>query len=164
MSDRIVTKVIVPPPLLISDQHSKLFTDAIVDAMSRLSWKELIDIYWIDDDNLIISFDGDYKPFIGKTRGFNRFNERVYFDGNNDVISNIADALDATGRDINGGRVFINRRCAYYYNGICRQAFITFGWQSRNDPVKVIQAKYHELLMKSIQSSPILMALASSVE
>lgn len=162
MPDRIIPQVfrqVLPPPFVITSQQAMIFTDAISEALAELPWNELMKLYLISEGNLVISFDSDYRPFIGQTYGYNRINQRIYFNGNNDVINNIAFALEATGRDVNGGRVFINSDCACYHNGFCRQAFITFDWQSHNDPVKSIQNKHRELVIKSIDNSPLFVAL-----
>ncbi len=144
-------RIIVPPPVRISARESKIFINSIMDALSCLSRSDLFDLYLFKEDDLVLSFDAEYQPFIGRTHGYNRIEQRVPVQQfNNIVFASIADGLEAIGRDISGGRVFINKDCAYINNDGLIRTFLTFRWRGK-DPIYQIKLNVMNIKFKKLE-------------
>jgi hypothetical protein len=102
-----------PPQIIISEEQAAEFLDAILEALYSLAIEELEQIYLFHDRAVVISFSFYYKPFIGFTMDYNDPDYRVYINRESYVLDRIAEALDIQGREIPGGRVFIEREYAY---------------------------------------------------
>jgi hypothetical protein len=59
---------------------------------------------------VVISFNGDWEPFLTETRGYNRPKQRWFVPGGGDILYAVGNRLQAspTTEWVPGGRVFLN--------------------------------------------------------
>jgi hypothetical protein len=115
-------------------------------ALSVLELGDLAELRLFDDDVIVISYSGQYEPFIGYTMAFNDPDRRAYIRTEAHVLTLIADALDRQGRYRPGGRVFIQKDCVCIKNEDLRSVVIMFlDWQGF-DVVSAVQKEYYRLL------------------
>jgi len=137
-----MSPIIIPPPYVISNEERERFIRAISIALSTLPPGDLQEIYLIQDNAIVISFTADYQPFIGYTMGLNATDHRLYIYQDTQVLNHIANGLDAQGRDIRGGRVFIDKDSAYIKDDrFIHKVILLLDWQE-NDPCKEIMSLY----------------------
>lgn len=108
---------------VIDKKDAGAFYYAFEKALSKLSLTDLHDIYLYiyHRQAVAISFDADWKPFIGYTSGHNDIERRVPLVGGGVVIKMIKDGLmdfykilkKFNPREPKGGRVFINKNLVY---------------------------------------------------
>ena len=141
-----MSPVILPAPVVIKKPEADMFLTAVSKALSTLSKDDLQQIYLFHDQNVVISFSGDYRPFIGYTMSYNDPDHRLYIYQDCYLLTRIGEALDAQGRDMPGGRVFINRSSACIKDDQFREVVILLlDWQGL-DPYKLVMSAYAKLL------------------
>lgn len=119
-----------PPQIIVSEDQATEFLDAISEALYSLDIEDLEQIYLFYDRAVVISFSYYYKPFIGFTTDYNDPDYRVYINQESYVLDRIAEALDIQGRDIPGGRVFIEKEYAYIKDlEFGRSVILYLDWQ-----------------------------------
>ena len=127
-----------PPPVIISEDQTREFLDAISEAPYSLNIETLEQIYLFHDRAVVISFSYYYLPFIGFTTDYNDPDYRVYINQESYVLTRIAEALDIQRRDIPGGRVFIEKEYAYIKDSEFRRSVILYlDWQGF-DPYELV--------------------------
>ena len=128
----------MPPQIIISEDQAAEFLDAISEALHSLNIEDLEQIYLFYDRAVVISFSYYYKPFIGFTMDYNDPDYRVYINRESYVLDRIAEALDIQGRDIPGGRVFIEKEYAYIKDSeFGRSVILYLDWQGF-DPYELV--------------------------
>jgi hypothetical protein len=91
---------------------------------------------------LRISYDENYSPFIGNTKGYTKRSvDRIYLTNSN-VLRKIAEELENYGRDRSGGRVYFDLRGVYVMEED-RRTICFFNWHGP-DPYSRIKAKCDE--------------------
>ena len=137
-----MSPVILPPPIIITETESELFVKAIARALSTLAKNDLREIYLFQDHAVVISYSGDYQPFIGYTMSYNDPDHRLYISQETYVLTRIAEAIDTQGRDMPGGRVFIEKDCAYIKDfEFKHNVILLLNWQ-HNDPYQKVMNAY----------------------
>ena len=127
-----------PSQIIISEDQTIEFLDAISEALYSLDILDLEQIYLFYDKAVVISFSYYYKPFIGFTMDYNDPDYRVYINRESYVLDRIAEALDIQGRDIPGGRVFIEKEYAYIKDSeFGRSVILYLDWQGF-DPYELV--------------------------
>lgn len=127
-----------PPQVIISEEKTAEFRDAILNALYSLNIQELEQIYLFHDRAVVISFSYYYQPFIGFTTDYNDPDYRVYINQESVVLNWIAEALHILGREIPGGRVFIEREYAFIKDpDFGRIVILYLDWQSF-DPFELV--------------------------
>jgi hypothetical protein len=128
----------MPPQIIISEDQTAEFLDAISEALHSMNINDLEQIYLFYDRAVVISFSYYYKPFIGFTTDYNDPDYRVYINRESYVLDRIAEALDIQGRDIPGGRVFIEKEYAYIKDlEFGRSVILYLDWQGF-DPYELV--------------------------
>jgi len=127
-----------PPQIIIPEDQTMEFLDAISEALYSLDIEDLEQIYLFYDRAVVISFSYYYKPFIGFTMDYNDPDYRVYINRESYVLDRIAEALDLQRRDIPGGRVFIEKEYAYIKDPeFGRSVILYLDWQGF-DPYELV--------------------------
>ena len=127
-----------PPQVIISEDQTTEFLDSIAEALYSLNIEDLEQIYLFHDRAVVISFSYYYQPFIGFTTDYNDPDYRVYINQESYVLNRIAEALHIQGREIPGGRVFIEREYAYIKDPEFRRGVILYlDWQGF-DPYELV--------------------------
>jgi len=136
----------LPPQIIISEDRTTEFLDAISQALYSLNIEALEQVYLFHDRAVVISFSYYYKPFIGFTTDYNDPDYRVYIDQESYVLDRIAEALDILGRDIPGGRVFIEQEYAYIKDMEFRRGVILYlDWQGY-DPFELVIDAFNQII------------------
>ena len=124
--------------LIISEEQTREFLDAISEALYALDIEALEQLYLFSNRAVVISFSYYYKPFIGFSMDYNDPDYRVYINQESYVLNWIAVALNSQGRDIPGGRVFIEKEYAYIKDLDFGRSIILFlDWQGF-DPYELV--------------------------
>ena len=127
-----------PPQVIISEEQTREFLDAISEVLYALDIEALEQLYLFSDRAVVISFSYYYKPFIGFSMDYNDPDHRVYINQESYVLNWIAEALNIQGRDIPGGRVFIEREYAYIKDlDFGRSIILYLDWQGF-DPYELV--------------------------
>ena len=88
--------------------------------------------YLYQDRCVVVSFDGDYFPFLCNTMGYNRMDDRWYIPVN-PLLKRVRDVVRELPSAIPGGRVFIHRGgCFYKRDGHHRTTLLD--WKIEGDP------------------------------
>jgi hypothetical protein len=145
-----MSPVILPSPVKISKEQITEFLIAIAKALLSLRIEDLEQVYLFHDRAVVISFSGNYQPFIGFTMSYNDPDYRVYINQETFVLTRIAEALDIQGRDIPGGRVFIDNEYAYIKDLEFRRNVILFlDWQGF-DPYELVTYAFNQILNRDL--------------
>ena len=85
------------------------FMQAFKAALDRLPIQPATQLYLFPKNRkaLSISLDGDLKPFLGFTAGYNPPEQRVYLPDRIQIIDRISEILESYDRDTRGGRIFL---------------------------------------------------------
>lgn len=96
----------------ITTEQANEFIESIRSTLNILKTSVVKDLYIFsrDRDAVVISFDGQWRPFLCQTRGFNDPSCRVPIYLTNEVLDIIQGALKELGRDTPGGRTFLNSK------------------------------------------------------
>ncbi len=112
------------------------------------------EVYLLDlsRQSIVISFDSEWKPFIGITHGYNQNEARNFLPYGN-LISKIRRKFQSEHRAIKGGRVFIGKDNACYFDeNNNKHVFINWILLVRNkedcDPYKKIKLLMEKYLSK----------------
>jgi len=128
----------LPPQVIISEEQTREFLDAISEALYALDIETLEQVYLFSNRAVVISFSYYYKPFIGFSMDYNDPDYRVYINRESYVLNWIAEALNIQGREIPGGRVFIEREYAYIKDlDFGRSIILYLDWQGF-DPYELV--------------------------
>lgn len=79
-------------------------------------------LYWQEQDTgaLVISFDSEWTPFLGSTKGHNSLSSRWTLRGHPRLMTRIVGALRENARAIrhrdHGGRLFLSKRGVHFKN------------------------------------------------
>lgn len=96
--------------LTVTSDQAREFLIAIENAIRTMTEFQLQQIYFLNHDlqAIHLSYDGEYRPFIGFTAGFNYKDDRVYLSKNIWLLIQIGKYLKELNLSKPGGRVFIN--------------------------------------------------------
>ena len=144
-----MSPVILPSPIPINKEQSLEFFMAIAKTLKSLPLENLQDVYLFHDDAIVISYSGSYEPFIGFTMSYNHLDDRLYINQYSYVLERIGDALDAQGRDIPGGRVFIQKNYVYVKDLNFNHKVILFLQWHFDDPFEIVKAVYDAIVLGS---------------
>ncbi len=145
------------PHAFISKEDAEIFSSALEAVLSELSFLELKDLYLFTNKKvdlikeicIVISFDGDWQPFLGHTRGYNNSSKPARLQ-----IASPSRVLDVSrewlrlgrprdtgrGRQQHAGRVFVTRDRL-----LCDdQTLGTWQWDAGN-PVERLRRFYDDV-------------------
>lgn len=116
---------------VIPRHDTEVFLSGINYALQENLPSGISDLYlFIPQRNAIaISFDSNWRPFIGTTMGYNCQEERTYLGGGA-FLALVKSRFRACPHEIPGGRVFLTSSKAYPANGMPGEAFINWIWLS----------------------------------
>lgn len=115
------------PRITVTKDDADTFYLSIENALlHRPPARKHIEPNLIDYDykTLFISFDSEYRAFIGYTKGYNEPVKREYLSPSCSLVNQLADQIEAYGDAIPGGRAHITRVQAY----LCRPDRVDAGW------------------------------------
>jgi hypothetical protein len=117
--------------------------------LTPLSFSELALVNLVGEFQwgVVISFDGEWAPFLGHTKGYNSPSKppRLPIRRRSEVLEVAAAWLMKCGRDVAGGRVFINAKGV-----ICEGASIGHWSWMGTDPVETVLDICRGLLQRDI--------------
>lgn len=89
---------------------------SLKNILEESSLKQLnsLNIYDGNKEAIIISFDNVWRPFLGITKGYNKQEERTYFNNIPQLVQLIINKYRSCNRKEPGGRVFLDKNSAYY--------------------------------------------------
>lgn len=91
---------------------------AAKEIFEPMSTYEILALHPFDADKkaIVISFDKNWEPFVGQSRGFNNPEDRIYFSSKQlpQLLLKIRSTLQRQGRQIPGGRIFIDRNSVFF--------------------------------------------------
>jgi hypothetical protein len=141
-----MSPIIVPPPIVINKEQADAFNLAISKALASLTFYDLQQVYLFHDKSVVISYSSDYRPFIGFTMRYNDPDYRLYIDQDVYVLTRIGEALDQQGRDMPGGRVFIESSYVFIKDlNFNRITILLLDWQGYN-PLNAVRKTYNLIL------------------
>src|SRR3989304_4521819 len=90
-------------------EDAQAFIAALEETIMSLSEREAYSVYLVVEARraIAISFDGEWRPFLGFTRGYNPHDSRAYLAPKLAFLDRIADALESFALERPGGRVFV---------------------------------------------------------
>jgi hypothetical protein len=138
----------------ISRDDAEEFCSAVEAVLTELSFPELKKLYLFTNKTvdrikrepcIVISFDGDWQPFLGHTRGLNNSSKppRLAITSDRRVLDIARTSLKRfAGPSRPGGRVFIHHKCFLHDRG----ALGTWQWDA-GDPVERLRRFYDSVEM-----------------
>lgn len=141
----------------ISKDEAEQFCSALEAPLSKLSFHELKNLYLFTKKTvdrikgqlcIVISFDGEWRPFLGHTRGYNNSSKppRLAITSDSRVLDIARTSLKRLGEPNRlGGRVFIHQKCFLQDRGTLG----TWRWDAR-DPVERLRRFYDSVEMASL--------------
>ena len=96
-------------------------------------------IYSGNKNALPVSYNSEWRPFIGRTYGHNPESWRVHFNPGISVLEGVGKALRRLGREIRGGRVFLTSTGAFCVEGTSKIDLLNWLWPERDIVDSVLQ-------------------------
>lgn len=95
----------------VSREDGQAFMTSLEATIVGLSEQEAYTVYLVVESRraIAVSFDGDWRPFLGFTRGYNPPDSRAYLESDLGFLNQLADALEQLALESPGGRVFIRQ-------------------------------------------------------
>ena len=100
---------------VIARDDASAFLRGIENTISKMLPEQIeaVYLYSFQRNAIVVSFDGDWKPFFGYTRGYNYPDDRTYLVGGGPFLALVRSRFKHLPHDISGGRVFLGSSYAY---------------------------------------------------
>jgi hypothetical protein len=125
-------KPVVVKALTVTQEIADEFYTVIREAIYATPVEWLDELYIVDIQlkSVVFSFDGQWKPFVGFTKGFNLPEKRTPMTSSY-LTDFILDSFDYRSREIPGGRVHLTEAKAFFRDlpSASRKDLCLFDWQ-----------------------------------
>jgi len=136
----------MPRNIEVSQAQAAALLRDIQFALKSMTDEERENVYLFPSTpvGIAISFDSNYHPFIGQTSGLNTRSQRTHLRFDNPLLRQIADALEALGKEEKGGRVFLTSRGVYCKDGSQQVVLVRWNWPE-GDLVGKVEKLYEQI-------------------
>lgn len=135
----------LPIRVEVTESQALEFKEAVRSSLIFLKSADVRNLYLYskDKDSIVVSFDGELHPFLCQKQGYNDPSYRVPIYRTSYVLETVAKALIKLGRDIPGGRTFLNSEGVVCVDEDEEVDLVQWKWPSRNlvEEILSIRAK-----------------------
>jgi hypothetical protein len=119
---------------VISNQDARSFCLSIESTLLKAPPSLVNEIYFFIQTKraIALSFDGNWRPFIGTNIGYNYPEERIYVNGGGAFLALVRSRFKNMPHEMAGGRVFLAGNRAYRIEAGYERTFLKWVWLGRN--------------------------------